>query len=149
MNGVGDELHRPAKHARSAQKCAAIVDSSLTLYRGAFLEGEGEVPAVVSARERLRSKFLACICRLGASLEHSGRFQEAISCYQQGLEAEAVAEELYLGLMRCHSAEGRRSEAMAAYLRCKEILAAHLESSPSAETNRLYQVLKRTNSDMP
>ena len=129
----------------TAQRCSMIVDRALNLYRGPFLGEENEIPSVMCTRERLRTKFLHCLRRLGAILEQSGQLREAISYYQRGIEAEAVAEELYLGLMRCYSSLGSPSEAIVTYRRCKEILAIHLETAPSQNTSSFYEALRNEN----
>ncbi len=138
VRGMGEDVLR-SNIDHTAQRCSMIINQTLKLYQGPFLSGEAGISSVVSTRERLRTKFLHCLCRLGAYLEQSDRLQEAISCYQRGLEAEAVAEELYIGLMRCYLTLGRRSEAISLYRLCREVLAANLGSEPSKIAHSLYK----------
>lgn len=143
VRGTGEEMQRTANPELAARQCSMVAEHILQLYRGPFLGEEAGIPQVVAARERLRSRFLHCLRSLGTALEQSGRLREAIRYYEGALETEAVAEELYLGLMRCYAALGRHSEAIATYRRCEKILAVHLGTAPSTETRRLYEVLKK------
>jgi DNA-binding SARP family transcriptional activator len=113
------------------------------LYRGAFLaEDEGE-PWPVTMRERLRGRFIHAVAEIGRRLEESKRPEEAIDCYLRGLDADPVIEQFYQGLMRCYTALERRSEALSAYQRLKRMLSISLGVVPSAQTERLYQSLKK------
>jgi ATP/maltotriose-dependent transcriptional regulator MalT/DNA-binding SARP family transcriptional activator len=117
-------------------------DAVLAIYRGAFLaEDEGE-PWSVTMRERLRSKFIHAIGRHAHDLETSGRFDVALECYVRGLDADPVIEQFYQGLMRCYAHLDRKSEAIAAYRRLKQILSVSLSLKPSPSTEKLYQSLR-------
>jgi DNA-binding SARP family transcriptional activator len=61
----------------------------------------------------------------------------------RGLDADPVIEQFYQGLMRCYTALERRSEALSAYQRLKRMLSISLGVAPSAQTERLYQTLKK------
>jgi DNA-binding SARP family transcriptional activator len=113
------------------------------LYRGAFLaEDEGE-PWPVTMRERLRGRFIHAVAEAGKQLEDANRPDAAIECYLRGLDADPVIEQFYQGLMRCYTALERRSEALSAYQRLKRMLSISLGVQPSAQTERLYQSLKK------
>jgi DNA-binding SARP family transcriptional activator len=96
----------------------------------------------VAPRERLRSKFLRHTARLASHLAAAQRWSEAAECYERGLEADDLAEELYRGLMECHRALGRRAEALAVYQRCRRALAAGLGVEPSPATEALHRALR-------
>ena len=109
----------------------------LELYRGNFLkEDEGE-PWSVTARERLRSRFIHALGLATAGLEREGRHELAIECYLRGIDCDPVIESFYQGLMRCYANTGRRAEAVAAYLRLKHMLSVALSLKPSAATEAL------------
>jgi DNA-binding SARP family transcriptional activator len=109
----------------------------LELYRGSFLkEDEGE-PWSVTARERLRSRFIHALGVATAALEREGKYDLAIDCYLRGIDCDPVIESFYQGLMRCYANTGRRAEAVAAYLRLKHILSVALSLKPSAATEAL------------
>jgi LuxR family transcriptional regulator, maltose regulon positive regulatory protein len=114
----------------------------LTLYRGGFLqEDEGE-PWSVTMRERLRSRFIHAVVAQGRRLEADQRHEAAIESYLRGLDADPVIEPFYQGLMRCYARLDRRSEAIAAYRRLRQILSISLSLKPSPATERLYQSLR-------
>jgi len=115
----------------------------LSLYRGAFLAEDDGEPWPVTMRERLRGRFIHAVAEIGRRLEDNKRPDDAIACYLRGLDADPVIEQFYQGLMRCYTTLERRSEALSAYQRLKRILSISLGVAPSAQTERLYQSLKR------
>lgn len=112
------------------------------LYRGAFLaEDETEVWCA-AMRERLRGRFIHALVAFAQQMEADGEYVDAIAAYQRGIEADAVVEPFYQGLMRCYDKLERRSEAISAYRRLKQILSITLGLAPSAATERLYKSLR-------
>lgn len=61
--------------------------------------------------------------------------------YEAGIKVDALAEPFYLGLMACNHQLGRKAEALAAYRRCKRVLAEKLNLEPSAELESLKNSL--------
>lgn len=121
---------------------SASTEQLLALYRGGFLqEDEGE-PWSVAMRERLRSKFIHTLTTQGRDLEAAGRLELAVESYLRGLDADPIIEPFYQGLMRCYARLDRKSEAMAAYRRLKQMLSISLALKPSAGTEKLYQSLR-------
>jgi ATP/maltotriose-dependent transcriptional regulator MalT/DNA-binding SARP family transcriptional activator len=114
----------------------------LALYRGGFLTADEGEPWSVTTRERLRSKFIHAIAGHAHELETSAHFDAALECYLRGLDADPVIEQFYQGLMRCYARLDRKSEAIAAYRRLKQILSVSLSLKPSPSTERLYQSLR-------
>jgi DNA-binding winged helix-turn-helix (wHTH) protein len=66
--GKGDPCPPEEAHRLSGRLLGA--------YRGAFPAGEVDRPWAVPMRERLRSRFVTCLGRLGRLLENEGRFEE-------------------------------------------------------------------------
>lgn len=128
-----------ACRSNDARSAHGALERLLRLYRGEFLPGETDPPAVLSVRERLRAKFLRHLDAIGQCLSRGGRYEEAIVSYQKGLEMDPAAEGFYRGLLRCYLDLGRRAEALAVYRRCRDALARHLGAAPSAETEALYR----------
>lgn len=120
------------------QEGSQNVSRVLQLYGGHFLPGEEEVPWTLSMREKLRSKFIAYVSRVGKRLEGAGRFDMAADCYRRGVDADDLAEELYQGLMRCLLESDRRSEGMGVYRRLRQTLSVTLGISPSPASERLF-----------
>jgi LuxR family maltose regulon positive regulatory protein len=121
---------------------AKDVDRVLSLYKGDFLAGEPNTPWAVPTRERLRGKFVHQLERHGHCLEESERWDEAVSWYLRGIDADAMAEVFYQGLMRCYQAQGRIAEAMSAYRRLKQTLSITLGISPSPATEAVARALR-------
>jgi DNA-binding SARP family transcriptional activator len=127
------------EHALDSRDRAGAAHA-IDLYRGDFLEGD-EAPWVVPMRERLRGKFIGAVVAEGESLEHSGHYEDALRCYQRGLDADDLVEGFYQGLMRCYDRLNRRTEAVAAYRRLRQVLSVTLGISPSYQTDQIYKSL--------
>jgi len=115
---------------------------ALTIYRGPFLPEESEEQWALSARERLRAKFVGLIGGLAERMEANGEYAEAGECYRRGIETDDLVEEFYQGLIRCHISMGRRAEALNVYRRLRNILSVTLSISPSPESEKLYASIR-------
>jgi ATP/maltotriose-dependent transcriptional regulator MalT/DNA-binding SARP family transcriptional activator len=120
---------------------ARLTEQALALYRGAFLPEEDE-PWTIQLRERLRNRLLRGVERLGHHLEEKGRWREAADRYQKALEVDPFVEEFYQRLMICYQRTNRRSEALAVYERCRQVLDAALGIPPSDRTETILQSLR-------
>jgi DNA-binding SARP family transcriptional activator len=125
----------------SAADRPSLLEGALTLYRGAFLTCESEEPWSLSLRERLRSAFVRHSSQLGRLQEEAGQWEEAIQCYQRGIEGEALAEELYRSLMRCYAHLGRRGEGVCVYRRLRQTLSLILGIAASPATEKVLREL--------
>jgi LuxR family maltose regulon positive regulatory protein len=121
---------------------AAHADTTLKLYQGPFLPEEEDAPWVLSARERIRGKFVRYVAKVGKTLEAKDKCAQAAEWYQRGLETDDLAEELYQGLMRCHMKDNRRADAMAVYRRLRQTLSLTLGIAPSPSSERLFRELQ-------
>jgi len=115
---------------------------ALALYRGPAL-AEADLPDAVPFRERLRDKLVHHVLAAGAARERLGNAAGACDDYRRGLAVEPGAEALHMALMRCHAAGGRAAEAVAAYHRLRETLAATQGERPGPEAEALYTRLRR------
>jgi LuxR family transcriptional regulator, maltose regulon positive regulatory protein len=127
----GEQTLSPAAHAQRL----------LELYRGPFLDGD-DTPSVLIQRERLHSKFVRVIGQLGQILESHNDCEPAIGCYQQGIETDPLAEDLYRRLMQCYTKLGRYAEALAVYQRCYKTLTTVLSVEPAPQTVELYREIQ-------
>jgi LuxR family maltose regulon positive regulatory protein len=116
-------------------------EKAIELYKGPFLSGETDQPWTISYRERLRSKFLRTVRRLGLYWEEVGNCEKAVDCYQKGLEVDDLAEEFYQRLIYCYHSLDRRAEALTVYNRCRNTLSMVLGVNPSPSTETLYKKL--------
>ncbi len=115
--------------------------SALSLYKGSFLSADLDVPWSAPMRERLRAKFIGLVSLQGQRLEGVHRYDAAVSLYQRGLDADNLVEEFHQGLMRCYAKLDRNVEALAVYVRLKQLLSLALGVQPSTSTQQLYRSL--------
>ena len=115
----------------------------LRLYRGEFLSGDDGGVAVLTCRERLRSKLLRAVAQLGDQLESCRAFSAAALLYQRGIEIDPLDESLCRRLMCCWESEGAIAAALNTYRRCREVLAGVLHVVPAQATQEIYQRLLR------
>nr|HID14353.1 hypothetical protein [Anaerolineae bacterium] len=111
---------------------------AVALYRGDFLP---EVQRVwcVPKREALREMYLEALVGMGRCHEARREFEGAVGWYRRALEVDELREDIHRRIMHCHAQAGRRSEALAQYHRCREILKRELDIEPSVETKGLYE----------
>ena len=108
------------------------------LYQGHFLQHETDKPWVLKARQELRDGLVGAIRDAARACEHARRWEDAANLYRSGIELDSLNEGLYRGLMLCHSEIGDHSEALQAYMRCRELLTRFLGVPPNAKTQALY-----------
>jgi LuxR family maltose regulon positive regulatory protein len=117
------------------------LEKAVALYKGPFLGGEGDQPWAISYNERLRSKFLRAIERLGNYLEEGGDLNRAVDCFQRAIEVDDVAEMFYRRLMSCLKQLGRKTDALSVYQHCERTLLSSLGLEPSPETKAIRKSL--------
>lgn len=66
------------------------------------------------------------------------RWHAAVAAAEKVLSIEPFRESAYVRLMEAHAGAGSRGEALAAYERCRQILAEELGVGPSAQTEVAY-----------
>lgn len=118
-----------------------LAQKAIDIYNGPFLPEETWKPWAIPLRERLRSKFLRGVIRLGQHREENKQWKKAVECYQRGLEVDSLAEDFYQRLMICYHQLGLRAEALAVYDRCKKILSATLGIDPSDKTEKIRKTI--------
>jgi DNA-binding SARP family transcriptional activator len=119
--------------------CAPVLD----LYRGAFLEQESDAAWALPAREKLRSRFLRFLTGEARRLGAAGHLEQVVPLYLQGLEIDPLIEDFHRGLMTVYAELGRQAEALAAFERCRALLAKTLGVQPGTETRALAEHLRR------
>ena len=131
------------KRARGDQEAVQYSNKAIELYGGHFLPGDS-TPWILSYRERLRSKFLRIIIKLGELREQAMQWKGAVEVFQKGLEVDGIAEDFYQHLMLCYKQLGQRAEAIAVYHRCRALLSSTLGIAPSSHTEDLYQTIRNS-----
>jgi DNA-binding SARP family transcriptional activator len=123
------------------------LEAALNLYRGHFLEQEGQPSWSLAMRERLREKFARLVRDVAQSFQRAKAWSEAAAIYQRGIELDSLNEDLYSGLMVCHRELGNYAEALRVFRRCRELLSIVLSVQPGAQTQAVYQSLKSAADD--
>jgi LuxR family maltose regulon positive regulatory protein len=118
----------------------AVAGRLIGLYGGALLDGE-EAGWAVTARERLRVRFVNAAGACGRLLEDERAWRDAIHLYEGALAQDNLVEPFYRGLMRAHLELGEKAEGLRAYRRCRELLSIVLSIRPAPETELLHQSL--------
>jgi len=88
--------------------------------------------------ERMRSKLIRCVIKLGAHWEEVGKPDRAVEIYKKGLEVDNLSEELYQKLMMCQNKLGRRAEALALFKYLSHLYSDMLGIEPSLKTKKIY-----------
>lgn len=128
--------------SRLSQKVFSYCQGSLT-------DDEPDVHWLLSCRERLRSRLMRQLSRLGLYWEGQQALEMAIDTYLYALEVDALIEEFYQRLMVCYQKQNRRAEALAIYARCQQTLRTRLEIEPSEVTEKLRtQILSGENNQL-
>lgn len=117
----------------------SCVESACELYRGTFLGSDAEQPWLLPTRERLRSRFVEGIERIGRELEARSQWSRAAAWYRRGIDADALIEGFHQGLMRCYIEMGCKAEAMSAYRRLRQTLSVVLGIAPSQSTESILR----------
>jgi DNA-binding SARP family transcriptional activator len=121
-----------------------LAEKALSLYRGPFLNTEGEHAWAISTSERLRNRFLRGVGRLGGYWSQKRQWEKACDCYQKGFDVDDLAEGFCQGLMQCYQHLGRRAEALVLYQRFEERLRKVLGAEPSEKTKALRDALLKS-----
>jgi len=118
-------------------------DRVLELYKGNFLSQDAQLGWKISMQERIRSKYLQTMEKLGSTLENLGMWSEAAGIYRKVLEVDDLAESTYRKLMMCYQEMGLRAEAISVCRRCVETLSSTLGIEISLETQSLCDKIKQ------
>jgi len=136
-----DASWRKGPGGKGESEAIQQTQKAIHLYQGAFLPGDASEPWTNSLRERLRSKFLRCVVKLGHHWQEKKEWEKAAECYQKGLEVDERIEQFYLNLMMMYQRLGRRTEALSVYDRCRRALSSTLGVEPSPETDAIRNTL--------
>ncbi len=94
------------------EEAAQLTEKALEIYKGPFLRQDVKESWALSMNERLKTKFMFYISRLGDHWQKAGQWEKAVKCYLRGLEIDDLSEEFYRSLMLCYQKLDRRAEAI-------------------------------------
>jgi DNA-binding SARP family transcriptional activator/predicted ATPase len=121
---------------------------AIDLYRGGFLEGFflADSPAFeewsVLCRERYQRLMRETLYLLVGHYQAQGDHERALQLAWRLVDFEPWWEEAHRQVIWLLALSGRRSEALAQYLRCRRLLAEELDVAPSPETTDLYERIR-------
>jgi len=121
----------------------AILQEAAAVYRGDFLPLAGSEWAR-ERREGLRSAWIDTLARLATHEASRGDQRAAIDSLRHAVREEPYREDLHRGLMKELAAAGRHAEALIQYRQLSETLNKDLEVGPAAETEALYDEIRRS-----
>ncbi|MBF0611145.1 MAG: hypothetical protein HQL55_08460 [Magnetococcales bacterium] len=123
----------------------ALLSRILSHCQGPFLGTDEKNSWVLPSRERWRGQITRILSRIGQFLESAGRLTQAEDGYRCALEQDGLSEVLYQRLMQCLARQQRIPDALLVYRRCRTMLDVVMGTSPSSETERIYQQLMGKN----
>ena len=144
--GESRRLLRNTADSNQVYRLEGLTKDLLALYQNHFLVREEDMGWSVSMRERLRSRFIHHLVEVGRFWETHGCREQAIECYQKGVDVDDLLEVFYQRLMSCYLNTNRLSEGMSVYRRCRQTLSIMLSLQPEPETESLYRALKKARS---
>ncbi len=137
-----DGLQAARSESQIAVSLASRLAACTELYRGPFLDGLYDDWALAE-QERLRVLYLEALQRLLELRKQAADYLSALEIARRLVAAEPLHEAAHRELMCLYHLLGREAEAVAQYLRCREILRRELKEVPAPETEALYQTLSR------
>jgi len=135
--------------------CAGRLAAALDLYRGDFLAQFSLADSAafeewsLLKRERFRQVALQALSTLATYHELRDDYGRARDLALRQLELDAWSEIAYRQLMRALTLLGQRPAALAAYDRCREVLADQLNVEPDVETTALAEEIRAAEGDLP
>ncbi|GAA4702450.1 hypothetical protein GCM10023215_47140 [Pseudonocardia yuanmonensis] len=97
---------------------------------------------VLDARDDYREQLAGVALRLADAKEQRAELGAAVHWTRRALVHVPLRESVHRTLMRRLAESGERAEALAVYERCRAVLAAELDTPPSAETEHLAGLLR-------
>jgi len=124
-----------------------VAGDRASLERAVDLASEPFLPDMVDewaleAQDAWRDRLVGALERLAELAEAQGDAAAAVEWTRRALRLDRLREAGHRALMRRLAAAGERAQAMAAYRRCRDLLAAELGIPPSAETRALFEELR-------
>jgi len=130
------------------QKTSTQLEEAIRLYRGDFLEGFNIADSsaceqwMLLCRERYKRLMMETLNLLVHAYTRQGEYEHALALAWRHLEMEPWCECAYQQVIRLLYLTGRRSQALAQYVKCRLVLKEELDAEPSLETTILYELIR-------
>jgi len=142
VESILDKINQSdASPSFDSNEVSQLCEQTLSLYHDHFLKNNAEDSWSITYRDRLRSKFIRLLRKLGRHWENQGQWYQAADCYQRGLELDNLIEGFYQGLMSCYRQLDLHAEAIVLFNQCKNNLHKYLDIKPSSKTIEIYRSL--------
>jgi DNA-binding SARP family transcriptional activator len=89
---------------------------------------------IVAARERRRAERRDALAAVASRMENDGQLAQALRFAQRLVADDPLLEHAHRRVMRLHYLRGDRAAALAAFERCRDVLARELGARPGRET---------------
>lgn len=136
------------------EKKAQILQESIDLYTGSFLEGfyvKGSAALdewILFERESV-GRTLREGCKTLATLyEEEKQFEKAAECLNKLIKTDPLQEDVHRGLMNLYYKSGDRNKAVSQYNQCVKLFRKELNVSPMEETRKLYEDILQEDSSV-
>ena len=135
-----------AKFAESMER--DVLERAVAMYSGVLLDGltiktQAFEEWVHGERARLAKAAAGAMMRLAAQQAALAEHESAECLLRRLLDFDPMNEEGHRALMRSLESQGRRSEALAHYHACRDLLSKRLQIEPDAATQALYGSLRK------
>lgn len=133
------------QQAAGASPPAALdaLQQALRLVRGEVLEEEGDADWAAPLRQTYRDRHVQVLVDAGRLSLMTGDAPGALSLAQQAVALDPLSEPPYQVLMTAAYSLGRQAEALAAFERCRRLLADELGADPLDQTVALHLAILR------
>lgn len=128
-----DDLWKRAHGKEINSAACEVTAQALELYRGPYFEEEVWNPDAVSMGERMKERYFRSLYQLSDHLSEKGQWEKAREHLEAGLLLDDCDEGCYRRLMTCLTHLGKKPEAISVFKRCKRVLEAKLDTTPSSQ----------------
>ena len=129
---------------KSAEERIDYYNKTISLYRGAFLDGENAKLWLVNFRNYYRRLYLSAVEELVDIYERQSEFEKCVSVYNDAIKVEPYEESLYTRLIRVLINIGDYASAREEYRNIEKLLMKEFDSRPSEELRSLWPEISRT-----
>ena len=142
------QAHHPENDGSICQDCQQQLEQAVELYRADFLvdfylpDSEPFETWAQIQREQLRNQALEALHTLASTYLQQHQGNQAQTMARRQLEIDNMRESAHRQLMTALAQNGQRSEALAHYEQCRQLLTTELGIEPSTETRALYEAIR-------